>query len=282
MSRKITTIIIVLIIVAGLGLLLYPTVSDILKTIAYHRAIVDYQAVVEAMDPETYEDILKEARAYNEKLLAFGSVRVRMSEEELLEYERQLNIDNSGIMGYVVIPKINVSLPIYHGTSEAVLQSGVGHLEGSSLPVGGIGTHTVLSGHRGLPSAMLFTNIDQLVIGDTFTVRVFKEILTYEVDEIKTVLPSEINALRIVSDQDYCTLLTCTPYGVNSHRLLVRGHRIPTPTDEEAFADLQGSWIDYLPLIAGAVVGIIVLVVIIILIRRRRKRKNQTKPQENA
>lgn len=278
MRKKISTVIVILMILAGLVLVLYPTVSDILKNIAYHRAIRDFQNVIEEIDDETYEDVLAAARAYNEQLLAWGSVRVTLSDEELAEYEKQLVTDGTDVIGYVVIPKINVLLPIYHGTSDAVLQNGVGHLEGSSLPVGGEGTHSVLSGHRGLPSAKLFTNIDQLVIGDTFSVRVLREVLTYEIDEIKTVLPSEVNALRIVDGEDYCTLLTCTPYGVNSHRLLVRGHRIPTPPEEDAQAFDESiskqSIIYYLPLFASlAAVAVILFVLIIVVVRRRRKNR---------
>lgn len=282
LSKKITTIFIVIIIIAGLGLVLYPTVSDLLKTIAYHQAIVEYQSVVEAMDDSTYEEILRRANEYNEKLLGQGHIRVTLSDEELADYNSQMNVDDSGIMGYVVIQKINVSLPIYHGTGEAVLQSGAGHLEGSSLPVGGKGTHSVLSGHRGLPSAMLFTNIDQMVIGDTFTVRVLREVLTYEVDEIKTVLPNEVNAVRIEEGQDYCTLLTCTPYGVNSHRLLVRGHRIPTPAEEMESTGIENQvWIDYLPLMGGVALIVIIMIVIIIVLTRRRKRKMLQEQQAN-
>lgn len=283
MNKKLSTTIIVIIIIVGLGLILYPTLSDILKSIAYHNAIVEYNATVSAMDDSTYEELLASAKEYNAKLLEQGgSIRVTLSDAEIAEYESQLNIDNSGIMGYIVIQRINVSLPIYHGTSEAVLQSGIGHLEGTSLPVGGEGTHSVLSGHRGLPSAMLFTNIDQLVIGDTFTVRVLREVLTYEVDDIQVVLPHQLNAIRIEEGKDYCTLLTCTPYGVNSHRLLVRGHRIPTPVEEMESDGLESqSWMDYLPWIIGGVIAIIVIViVIVVIVIRRRKRKAKT--QENS
>lgn len=284
MKKKISTVIVVLVILTGLSFLLYPTVSDILKNIAYKRAIDHFTATVAAIDQETYEEILADAVAHNQKLLARGNVRATLTDEELAEYERQLKIDDTGIMGYVVIPKIHVSLPIYHGTDEAVLQSGVGHLEGSSLPIGGKGSHTVLSGHRGLPSAKLFTNIDQLLVGDTFTVRVLREVLTYEVDEIQTVLPSEVNALQITEGQDYCTLLTCTPYGVNSHRLLVRGHRIPTPPGEED-AEIFDSVISkqnstsYLPLIAGIAALVILLIITILLVKRRRKRRKRSQTE---
>ena len=277
MRKKTSTVIASLVIIVGLGLVLYPTLSNILKTIAYHRAIESFEYAVTNLDDETYEEILTAAQAYNEALLAQGGIRTNLTDEELEEYEGQLRIDSSGIMGYVVVPKINVSLPIYHGTEETVLQVGVGHLAGTSLPIGGKGTHSVLSGHTGLPSAKLFTNIDQLAEGDTFTVRVLREVLTYEVDQITVVLPTEVDALQLEEDQDYCTLLTCTPYGVNSHRLLVRGHRIPTPPGEDAAHDgTDGGrrWIGYLLLIASAV-HVVALLLAVALTRRRRKHRHK-------
>ena len=280
MKKKISMVIVVLIIVAGLGFLLYPTISDYLKTLSYHRAIANFKTTVAQIDEETYEDIMSAAQDYNKKVLARGNVRTKLSARELEEYESQLKIDDSGIMGYVVIPKINVSLPIYHGTSDAVLQSGIGHLEGSSLPIGGEGCHSVLSGHRGLPSAKLFTNIDQLKEGDTFTVRILRETLTYEVDEIKTVLPYEVDKLPIVKGEDYCTLLTCTPYGINTHRLLVRGHRIETPEEDLPYIENEQAVIldPYDPAALFAVFAFIftlavVTIVLIIRIRTKRKRR---------
>ena len=278
MKKKLSTAVLVLVLLVGLGFLLYPTVSDYLKTLAYNRAIENFKSSVVALDDETYEDILAEAAAYNEKLLAIGKIRTSLKGEELAAYERQMVIDESGVMGYVVIPKIHVSLPIYHGTSDAVLQSGVGHLEGSSLPIGGAGTHTVLSAHRGLPSAKLFTNIDQLAVGDTFTVRVLREVLTYEVDDVRVVLPSKVSALKVEKDGDYCTLLTCTPYGVNSHRLLVRGRRIPTPAGETAqsFDSLTTaqSQKEYWPLFAvGAAAVLLVGVAVGVGIAKKKKRR---------
>lgn len=268
-----STIIIILLILAGLSLLLYPTISNYLKTLAYNRAISDFQSSVEVCDSETYGDILAAAREYNENLAEREYIMLPLSDEEQAEYQRQLTISGSDVMGYVVIPKIGVYLPIYHGTSDAVLQNGVGHLEGSSLPVGGEGTHTVLSGHRGLPSAKLFTDMDQIVIGDTFTVRVLNEVLTYEVDDIQMVEPDDSAVLQIEPGHDYCTLLTCTPYSVNSHRLLVRGHRIPTP--ENAIIDevpleegnIFGIKAEMVLLIA-AILAVVLIIVLVILIRR--------------
>lgn len=280
MKKKISTVIVILIIIAGLSLLLYPTVSDYLKNIAYNRAIESFKSTVAAIDDEAYEKIMESARERNKMLLARGNVRATLSDKEIAEYEKLLKIDDSGVMGYVVIPKIDVSLPIYHGTDDTVLQNGVGHLAGSSLPIGGKGTHSILSGHRGLPSSKLFTNIDQLAIGDTFTVRVLKEVLTYEVDDIKTVLPSEIDALQIVEEEDYCTLLTCTPYGVNSHRLLVRGRRIPTPDGEDAEAfdriNSDQSKNDYTPPLAliAAVIAVIIIIIAAVLRRKHKSKSN--------
>ena len=229
--RKRTIILIILMILTGLSLLLYPTVSDYLKNLSYRRAITDYIANVEPLDDGRSEAMLADARAFNEALAEKGGFVPLLSVAEQKTYDSLLDIDGTGVMGYVSIPKVNISLPVYHGTSDAVLQHGVGHLEGSSLPVGGTGTHAALSAHTGLPSAKLFTNIDQLVLGDSFTVQVLKETLTYEVDQILVVLPDQTEALNIEPGEDYCTLVTCTPYGVNSHRLLVRGRRVPTPVE---------------------------------------------------
>ncbi len=225
MKKHLTNIILVLILIAGLSLLLYPTVSDYWNSLYQSRAIANYTETVANMDREVYEKMLADARAYNEKLWNRAN-RYFPTEEQQREYESLLDVSGTGIMGYIEIPSINCSLPIYHGTSEAVLQIAVGHIESSSLPVGGEGTHCVLSGHRGLPSARLFTDLDRLSEGDIFTIQVLNETLTYEVDQIRIVQPEEINELEMVKDVDYCTLVTCTPYGINTHRLLVRGIRI--------------------------------------------------------
>lgn len=289
MKRKLSNIIIILIILTGLALLLYPTISNFLKSIAYSRAIENYQQTVENLDPETYDDILARAGAYNEDLASREYIMLPFSDEDEQEYQSQLRLPDTDVMGYVVIQKIDVSLPIYHGTDDAVLQNGVGHIEGSSLPVGGIGTHSVLAGHRGLVSARLFTDLDRLVLGDTFQIRVLKEVLTYEVDEIKTVLPSDSSILHIDPNEDYCTLMTCTPYGVNSHRLLVRGHRIPTPEtgspdalaapDEVVLEDGKIFGIDAkLVLVIAGCIGILFVSLLVIFTRRwleKRTRHNK-------
>ncbi len=224
MKKHLSTILLVLILVLGLGVLLYPTVSDYWNSIHQSRAIASYIEEIESMDPVVYEKEFERAREYNARLTLKPN-RFLMSEEEYAEYESILNLTGSGIMGYIEIPKIECSLPIYHGTDESVLQVAVGHVEGSSLPAGTPGCHAVFSGHRGLPSAKLFTDLDQLEAGDLFVIRVLDQVMTYEIDQVLIVLPEEMDALAIDPKEDYCTLVTCTPYGINSHRMLVRGHR---------------------------------------------------------
>ncbi len=225
MKNRKTTIVLLLVFLIGLSLLLYPTVSDYWNSFHQSQAIAGYAEAVSEMDETSYEQILAEAQSYNEGLLDKPN-RYQPTEEENALYENLLNISGSGIMSYIEIPTIGVSLPIYHGVEDTVLQIAIGHIEGSSLPVGGPSTHCVVSGHRGLPSAKLFTDLDKLVKGDTFLLRVLDEVLTYEVDQIHIVEPHEVDLLKIEEGQDLCTLVTCTPYGINSHRLLVRGHRI--------------------------------------------------------
>jgi sortase A len=183
--------------------------------------------MVAHIDDSEYKQILEEAKQYNDKIAHTG-INWKLSDQEKITYESLLDINGSGIMGYIEIPRINVVLPVYHGTDDSVLQTAVGHLEGTSLPVGGEGSHCVLSGHRGLPSAKLFTDLDKLANGDTFVLNVMDEVLTYEVDQIRIVLPSDLSELTIREGKDFCTLVTCTPYGINTHRLLVRGKRIET------------------------------------------------------
>lgn len=219
------TAILIAALLAGALLLLYPTVSDYWNSFHQSRAIASYAEQVADLGNNTYDQIWAEARAYNETLDNSTS-RFVMTEEQRDIYEALLNVADNGVMGYIEIPRVKCNLPVYHGTDEAVLQVAIGHVQGSSLPVGGAGTHCVLSGHRGLPSAKLFSDLDQLTEGDVFLLRVLDETLTYEVDQIRTVLPSELDDLAIEEGKDYCTLVTCTPYGINSHRLLVRGHRV--------------------------------------------------------
>ena len=218
----------VLVFLAGLSLLLYPTVSDYWNSFHQSRAVARYTNQVANMDNVSYDAMWTAARNYNHQLLLRGGNRFFMDDEDTALYNSLLNVTGNGVMGTIEIPKIKVKMPVYHSTNEAVLQVAIGHIAGSSLPVGGIGTHCVVSGHRGLPSAKLFTNLDQLVVGDKFMLHVLDETLTYEVDQILVVLPNEMDALAIDPLMDYCTLITCTPYGINSHRMLVRGHRVET------------------------------------------------------
>ena len=225
MKKHISTIITVIVFVTGLSLLLYPTVSNYWNSLHQTKAVANYSDAMEKMSRKKKQDAIDAAKAYNEALLS-NVGRFTPTEEELNTYKSLLDADGTGMMGYIEIPEIRCELAIYHTVEESVLQVGIGHLEGSSLPVGGSGTHCVLSGHRGLPSAQLFTKLDRLKNGDIFTLHVYDQVLTYEVDQIAIVEPEDYGLLQIEEGQDLCTLFTCTPYGINTHRLLVRGHRI--------------------------------------------------------
>lgn len=257
----------------GLGLLLYPTVSNWWNSRRQSQAIVEYTEQTSAMDEAHVAELLEAARQYNEGLAA-DEGRFTPTPADTTEYENLLDVSDTGIMGYLEIPKLDVSTPIYHGTDESVLQSGAGHLEGSSLPVGGKGTHAVLSGHRGLPSSKLFTDLDDMEQGDVFMIHVLDRTLTYQVDQIVTVDPYDMDDLAIDPDQDYCTLVTCTPYGINTQRLLVRGHRIPNRTAAQADAAPQAeatSPIRIAVIVAiGVAVAAIATVVTVRLVRHRR------------
>ena len=234
MKKHLSTIFLFLILIVGLSLLLYPTFSDWWNDMHSSHAIADYDSVMSEMTPDDYSHLFDAAVVYNEKL---RRVKYPMMYYDQVEgYHDLLDITGTGIMGYIDIPKIGVQLPLYHGTSEGVLQIAVGHVEGSSLPTGGAGTHCVLSAHRGLPSARLFTDLDKMEVGDTFELNVIDLTLTYQVDQILIVEPHEVNELYTVDGEDYCTLVTCTPYGVNSHRILVRGTRIE---NEKKLADIR-------------------------------------------
>ena len=251
--KHFTTIMLVLILLTGVSLLLYPTVSDYWNSFHQSQAIASYVEAVAEIDNTNYEKMWQEAVAYNEKLKD-NSGRWTPTDEELEEYERLLNVSDTGIMGYIEIPKLKVSLPIYHGTDEAILQIAIGHIQGSSLPVGGKGTHCAVSGHRGLPSAKLFTDLDQLEEGDLFMMRILDETLTYEVDQVRIVEPEELSDLEIDEDKDLCTLVTCTPYGINSHRLLVRGHRVENLKEDTIRVTADAQQID--PVMVAPVVAV--------------------------
>ena len=274
-ANRITLILLVVVLLAGLSLLLYPTVADWWNSRHQSQAIASYVDTVTELDEDRYEELLAEARAYNELLLQDEN-RFLPDEEDLEYYNSLLNVSGSGIMGYVEIPEIDVTLPIYHGTSEEVLQTAIGHIEGSSLPVGGESTHCVISGHRGLPSARLFTDLDQITEGDIFQLHVLDETLTYEVDQISVVEPDDVSLLAIEEGEDLCTLVTCTPYGVNSHRLLVRGHRVETPEPGGILQIIADAvLIDerfVLPIIA---IPILLIVVLIAALRSRRRKSKK-------
>ncbi|MDD6876563.1 MAG: class C sortase [Clostridiaceae bacterium] len=263
----------VLLLLAGLSLLLYPAVSDYWNSLHQTRAIAGYAEGVAALDGTRYEELWQAARDYNDAL-ARHETDFAPDGERLADYASQLDASGNGVMGYIEIPSIQVSLPIYHGTDEAVLQVAAGHLEWSSLPVGGESTHCVLSGHRGLPSAKLFTNLDRLAVGDVFLLRVLDEVLTYEVDQILIVEPSETDALRIVGGMDYCTLVTCTPYGVNTHRLLVRGHRIEN-AEEARTVRVTADAVQIEPLLVAPIAAIPLLAVLLIVLLLPRRAKNR-------
>ena len=228
-----STIALIIVFFVGVSVLLYPTVSDYWNSLHQSQAIATYADSVETMDEQDYEKLWDAAVSYNQKLFQSGH-GLGLKDEEKEEYNELLDVSGTGIMSYIEIPKIKCSLPIYHGTDEGVLQIAVGHIEGSSLPVGGLNTHCVLSGHRGLPSAKLFSNLDKLEEGDIFMIRTLDQTLTYEVDQIRIVLPDEVDDLKIEEGKDLCTLVTCTPYGINTHRLLVRGHRVANQEEAEA------------------------------------------------
>lgn len=267
------TAILIAALLAGALLLLYPTVSDYWNSFHQSRAIASYAEQVADLDDTTYDQIWADARAYNETLDNSTS-RFVMTEEQKKIYEALLNIADNGVMGYIEIPKIKCNLPIYHGTDEAVLQIAIGHVQGSSLPAGGESTHCILSGHRGLPSAKLFSDLDQLTEGDVFLLRVLDETLTYEVDQIRTVLPDELDDLAIEEGKEYCTLVTCTPYGINSHRLLVRGHRVENQASASTIR-VTADAMQIEPLLIAPLVAVPMLLVLLVmvLIPHRTKKK---------
>lgn len=275
MKGKLATRVLLAAFGIGVALLLYPTVSDYWNSLHQSRAIAGYAEAVAEIDDGVYAEIWQAAQRYNETLLR-NEDRLQPTEEETVLYNSLLDAAGNGIMGYIEIPAIGVSLPIYHGTDEAVLQIAIGHIEGTSLPVGGADTHCVVSGHRGLPSAKLFMDLDKLEVGDSFQLRVLDEVLTYEVDQIHIVEPHEVDLLEIEPGQDLCTLVTCTPYGINSHRLLVRGHRVET---QEAAAAIRvtadAMQIDPILVAPAAALPMLAVLLVWMLVRTRRKNPNE-------
>ena len=279
-SGKLSTIILVTIFLVGFCVLLYPTVSDFWNEKRQSRAIMNYDDLIADMAPEDYSEAFAAADAYNEKIRAMSTPF--LGHKTIAdEYYATLDVNGDGMMGYITIDKINVQLPIYHGTSDKVLNSAVGHVEGSTLPVGGDSTHTVLSAHRGLPSAKLFTNLDKLEIGDIFTVRILDRTVTYQVDEIIIVLPHQVNEIYVENGRDLCTLVTCTPYGINTHRLLVRGTRIENiEADRVVNVITEAYRIDPLIVTPAAAVPMLAVLLIFLVLKGRKGRKKERKPKE--
>jgi len=274
MKKHGSTILLIFIFIIGLSLLLYPSFADWWNSFTQTRAITTYSEVVAKMDDAEYDKIWSAAWDYNQSLLDRPNDYL-LSEEQQQTYESLLNIGGDGIMGYIEIPKINVLLPVYHGTREAVLQVAVGHLEWTSLPVGGAGSHCVVSGHRGLPSARLFTDLDKIVEGDTFLLRVLDEVLTYQVDQIRIVEPDDADDLLIIEGKDLCTLVTCTPYGINTHRMLVRGHRVDTVEEARVVRVTADAMLIEPVIVAPFVAAPMLLVLLIALFIPKPKRKKE-------
>lgn len=270
-KKNLFTAVMVTGLLVGIGLLLYPSIANYWNSFHQTRAIMGYSEAVSDISEAEYKKILKEARRYNKKLAKTG-IRWKMTDDERREYNSKLKIEGTEVMAYVSLPKFHIKVPIYHGTEEAVLQTAIGHIEGSSLPVGGESTHCIISGHRGLPSARLFTDLDKVKEGDTWTITTLNETLTYECDQIRIVEPDDLSNLQITKGEDYCTLVTCTPYGINTHRLLIRGHRVP---NADGSADLTADAIQIEPIYVApvmAVPAIIILLIVMLLSARHAKR----------
>ena len=272
-KKHLSTILLVLMLATGVSLLLYPTFSNWWNSLHQSRAVASYTEMVAHIDDSEYERILEDAKKYNENISENG-IKWELTEQEKEEYRGILDVSDTGIMAYIEIPRINVVLPVFHGTEDDVLQTAVGHLEGTSLPVGGEGSHCVLSGHRGLPSARLFTDLDKLTNGDTFMLNVLDEVLTYEVDQIRIVLPSDLSDLTIKEDRDFCTLVTCTPYGINTHRLLVRGRRIETRSGLNIRVTADAMLVDRVIVAIAFGVPMLLIIILVWLVVSTLQRRN--------
>lgn len=279
-SGSASTIVLVAIFFVGLCILLYPTVSDFWNEKRQSQAIMNYDDLIVNLTPEDYSDYFKKADEYNRKLRLISAPFLGYSTLDK-EYYSTLDINGDGMMGYITIEKIKVQLPIYHGTSDKVLNSAVGHVEGSTLPVGGASTHCVLSAHRGLPSAKLFTNLDKLEEGDVFTIRILDQTFTYQVDQILVVLPNKMSDMYVVNGEDYCTLVTCTPYGINTHRMLVRGTRIENLEENKKINVVTDAYqIDPLivtPAVAAPMLGGLLIFLMVKSSKENKKAKQKKK-----
>ena len=271
MKKDKTTILMILFFFMGLSILFYPTVSNFYNSRVQSKAIVDYEAILNDYDEDKYKEVFLSAESYNYQLHKLEEPLKTYN--VLKNYNDVLNINGTGMIGYISIDRIDVNLPIYHGTSNKVLSKGVGHIEGTSLPIGGIGTHSVLSAHRGLPSSKLFTDLDEVEVGDIFTITVLNKELTYEIDKIVIVDPDEVDNLKIEEDKDYVTLVTCTPYGINTHRLLIRGRRIED-TGKKLYVTTEAYKISNLvvaPIVAIPIILILLLIIIFKPIKSNKK-----------
>lgn len=274
MRKHLSTIIIIVMFIVGLSVLLYPEISNYINQKHASRAISEYSEKLDKTDSDKIDSMFEQARDYNKRLEKVPSAFFNPS--IISGYGMTLDITGTGIMGYIDIDRINVELPIYHTVDESVLGIGAGHLEGTSLPVGGESTHSVLSGHRGLPSAKLFTDLDELEVGDEFSITILNRKLTYRIDQIKTVLPTETDDLQIVKGKDYCTLMTCTPYGINSHRLLLRGVRVDNAQDKPGiFVKNEAFRIDPLIVTPIAALPMLAAVLVFVLVKDHISRKKQ-------
>ena len=279
MKNKTLNIIIIVLFLVGLSVLLYPAVSEYINAKHASRVTAEYNDAVSNANAERLKEVFDAANAYNQQLAK--TTNAFYMPELVPDYQEQLNLIGNGVMGSISIEKIKVELPIYHGVDKNVLQIGAGHLEGTSLPIGGRGSHCVISGHRGLPSAKLFTDLDELELGDVFTISVLNQKLTYCIDQIKTVLPTETDDLQIVSGKDYCTLITCTPYGINTHRLLVRGERIAS-ADEKPGIYVANEAFQIDPLIVTPIAAMPMLLVLLILTFAGGRKKRHADPPSDG
>ena len=271
MKNHRSTILLILILLIGLSLMLYPSLADWWNSFHSSRSIASYVEQVANIDDAQYEELWDAAWDYNQSLLHRPNDFL-LSDEQKEIYKSLLDFGGNGIMGYIEIPMIDVMLPIYHGTKESVLQIAVGHLDWTSLPVGGAGSHCVVSGHRGLPSARLFTDLDKLKVGDVFMLHVLNEILTYEIDQILIVEPQDTDPLLIEPGKDLCTMVTCTPYGINSHRMLVRGHRIESQ-EEAKVIRITADALRIEPLMVAPFVAVPILLVLLIILLLPKQKK---------
>ncbi len=262
-KHKWSTIILLAIFFVGLSVLLYPSITSYWNSRTQSQAIIDYEKMLEAIPEADYSSEFARADEYNAALRELESPLIQHKQVD--GYMDILNLGGTGIMGYISIEKIGVELPVYHTTSDTVLSVAVGHLEGTSIPAGGTGTHSVLSAHRGLPSATLFTHLDHMELGDTFTITILDRVLTYQVDQIKTITPDNVNDIKIDPEGDYCTLLTCTPYGINTHRLLVRGQRIETVSQKNIYVISDAYQIDVLIVMPAVAIPMLLILMVIVL-----------------